>query len=605
MAALHDERAAERQQQLLRSFLQAQGDLPVTSGDALLRAAPPMTSLPPSTPWVNAGDAAGGTGSAAAHSPHRAAPRGWPGATPTSPPVPVIARPVPRPPRLPPTPSAQTHAADSWATGAQATELARALAEARTAQLERQRLHRLCEMHAAAADEAFARAARLEAQLAAARAAEAHRVRTDADREAAMVAARARLAELEAMEGARAAAYEGRFGEVTQGAIDAARAARDAEASLRAELGAARRDAAEARAREEALQSQLIQQVPALRRERDEARAAAERVVSEHMGAAVASSAAASDARRDDAALVARLQREVEEARAREAAARADAERSRRAEPSGGASGGGGGGSAGAAAEAAVQQLEAQRDALLSARQQAERQLSSLQAQLADALGREEALQAQLGQALEMGRESDAELERAHARMRTLEKVLREERRAGSDPAAGGAPPKSGPEAEPGGGRTAAPAAPGVGARTVADPSDGRGRRGEGGSARPAAAPEERHAEPPPFLRAQQAGQPADAAPPTRRANLAPPARVPFATDDGGTSADERAAARARLEQRHMQLSLERDRLQAEFSRMPISSGRTLEVREKKAALETRLEALNAELGDINLRLRV
>jgi hypothetical protein len=77
---------------------------------------------------------------------------------------------------------------------------------------------------------------------------------------------------------------------------------------------------------------------------------------------------------------------------------------------------------------------------------------------------------------------------------------------------------------------------------------------------------------------------------------------VPFAVSADATS--QGTAERAQLEVRHMELSLERDRLQMEYSRMPISRGRTLVERRQKAALEERLESLAAELGALNVRLR-
>ena len=90
---------------------------------------------------------------------------------------------------------------------------------------------------------------------------------------------------------------------------------------------------------------------------------------------------------------------------------------------------------------------------------------------------------------------------------------------------------------------------------------------------------------------------------PSIRTHLAPPSRVPYALSaqaaPGGGS-----ASRAQLETRHMELSLERDKLQAEYARMPISSGRTLNERRQKAQLEERLEGLAAELGALNVRLR-
>ena len=77
--------------------------------------------------------------------------------------------------------------------------------------------------------------------------------------------------------------------------------------------------------------------------------------------------------------------------------------------------------------------------------------------------------------------------------------------------------------------------------------------------------------------------------------------QVPFA--DGGPDPDgfhlERVAAMLR-----MYLSQEKDRLDAEYARLPPGGGRNAAARRHKAAVEGRLEELNVQMSSLRTRLR-
>eukprot|EP00966_Prymnesium_polylepis_P173631 4016486-Prymnesium_polylepis.1 len=53
-----------------------------------------------------------------------------------------------------------------------------------------------------------------------------------------------------------------------------------------------------------------------------------------------------------------------------------------------------------------------------------------------------------------------------------------------------------------------------------------------------------------------------------------------------------------------MQLSLVKDRLEAEYARMPLSAGRTAAERRHKAELEAELERLTAQMSSLRGQLR-
>ena len=80
------------------------------------------------------------------------------------------------------------------------------------------------------------------------------------------------------------------------------------------------------------------------------------------------------------------------------------------------------------------------------------------------------------------------------------------------------------------------------------------------------------------------------------------PAVMPFAVDDAETR--QRRAKVAPLEQQVMALSLERDRLDAEYSRMALGSGRSAAERRRKQEAETRLNELGAQINGLRKALR-
>ena len=77
---------------------------------------------------------------------------------------------------------------------------------------------------------------------------------------------------------------------------------------------------------------------------------------------------------------------------------------------------------------------------------------------------------------------------------------------------------------------------------------------------------------------------------------------MPFAVDDAETR--QRRAKVAPLEQQVMALSLERDRLDAEYSRMALGSGRSAAERRRKQQVESRLTELGEQLNGLRKALR-
>ena len=77
---------------------------------------------------------------------------------------------------------------------------------------------------------------------------------------------------------------------------------------------------------------------------------------------------------------------------------------------------------------------------------------------------------------------------------------------------------------------------------------------------------------------------------------------VPFAVDD--ELAQRSHEAIAPLERELMHLSVMKDRLEAEQTRMPLSAGRTAAERQHKQLVEERLTELNRRMVDIRARLK-
>ena len=77
---------------------------------------------------------------------------------------------------------------------------------------------------------------------------------------------------------------------------------------------------------------------------------------------------------------------------------------------------------------------------------------------------------------------------------------------------------------------------------------------------------------------------------------------MPFAVDD---DLQRRAVAGfAPLQRQLMCLSQEKDRLDAEYARLPPGGGRNAAARRHKAAVEGRLEELNVQMSSLRTRLR-
>ena len=77
---------------------------------------------------------------------------------------------------------------------------------------------------------------------------------------------------------------------------------------------------------------------------------------------------------------------------------------------------------------------------------------------------------------------------------------------------------------------------------------------------------------------------------------------VPYARDD---DISHRATeAMAPLEKELMQLSMHKNRLDAEYARMPLSAGRTVAERREKALLEARIEEISKQIRQAKSRLR-
>ena len=60
----------------------------------------------------------------------------------------------------------------------------------------------------------------------------------------------------------------------------------------------------------------------------------------------------------------------------------------------------------------------------------------------------------------------------------------------------------------------------------------------------------------------------------------------------------------ASLETRLMKLSLERSQLESEYAKMPAISGRTIQERRRKVAVEGRLEELGKDVSRVRMQLR-
>jgi hypothetical protein len=77
---------------------------------------------------------------------------------------------------------------------------------------------------------------------------------------------------------------------------------------------------------------------------------------------------------------------------------------------------------------------------------------------------------------------------------------------------------------------------------------------------------------------------------------------LPYAVDDAVSR--HRIEQVAPLERELMQLGLHRDRLEAEYARMPLSAGRTVAERKEKALLEARLGEIKLQMNQVKARLR-
>lgn len=77
---------------------------------------------------------------------------------------------------------------------------------------------------------------------------------------------------------------------------------------------------------------------------------------------------------------------------------------------------------------------------------------------------------------------------------------------------------------------------------------------------------------------------------------------MPFAVDD---AVSRRATeAIAPLERELLSLSMQKDRLEAEFARMPLGGGRTAAERRSKAQCEDRLNEIKARTSALRMRLK-
>jgi len=77
---------------------------------------------------------------------------------------------------------------------------------------------------------------------------------------------------------------------------------------------------------------------------------------------------------------------------------------------------------------------------------------------------------------------------------------------------------------------------------------------------------------------------------------------MPFAVDD---DVSRRATeAIAPLEKELLNLSLIKDRLEAEYARMPIGGGRTAAERRAKAVCEERLDEVKSRMSALRMRLK-
>ena len=63
-------------------------------------------------------------------------------------------------------------------------------------------------------------------------------------------------------------------------------------------------------------------------------------------------------------------------------------------------------------------------------------------------------------------------------------------------------------------------------------------------------------------------------------------------------------AAVAPLERELMQLAVQKDRLEAEYARMPLSAGRTMAERRNKTRVEEQLDELDKRMASLRGRLR-
>ncbi|KAJ1630752.1 hypothetical protein T492DRAFT_839722 [Pavlovales sp. CCMP2436] len=594
---------AAQQHQLLRSFLRSAGDLPVEREPAMFKLPPDGHAMPPATPWVLS-------------SPTRPPPEV---------PISLYSPPcVTSPLQLPRAraPSVRQTQASVYVgvNSAVAAELSRALQLYKHADLERQRLHRLAEMHAASTDVAIAKSARLEAALSATRSAGLARASREAELEASLVAARVRISELDALGGEVSGAFHAQLASSASEAHERLRVARGAEEAMRRELDVARREVAELRSREATARREgglakvSTGAEEALRRELDSARREVAKLRSREATARreggdaelvrlLAEARAVAD---EDAARADKVEAQLREARARLAAAQREAERvpalqqqlasaaaaasaggrqaARAPAPGvGGGGGGGGGGVVGGGATAGAVEAE------LS---EARRQLSHFKSELSDALEREEMLHAQQTVCVcaWMGWLAHVHASRVERSARELRSVVAAEAAARPEGPGGGGG---------GGGGGGVPREDARGREGAAAPTDRQTAASAPGR------PTQRTSVPPLSIGSDmRPAEPLDPTRPSIRTNLAPPSRVPFALQAEGAPGGG-SSLRAALEARHMEKSLERDKLQAEYARMPEGSGKTLGERRQKAALEERLESLSAELGALNVRLRV
>ena len=60
----------------------------------------------------------------------------------------------------------------------------------------------------------------------------------------------------------------------------------------------------------------------------------------------------------------------------------------------------------------------------------------------------------------------------------------------------------------------------------------------------------------------------------------------------------------APLERQLMQLSVQKDRLEAEYTRLPLTAGRSAAERRNKSMIEEKLEQLRTEMGALRGQLR-